>query len=205
MSVIGRRAYSYGHYPLRRYNSPEITLVPSKRTRYAAILNKPMDCYLCIHSATLAMRISLPLLFLFLNSCNSSSTSTETTTGADSAATGNPSTPTTQCFQLVAGRDTTRLQLLIQGSTVTGELTLLPFEKDRARGSIRGTLNKNQIQADWQRSGEGVTQPYEIVFTLNDSAVTWREGERIEKGQKWVLKNSEQAYEYTLPRTPCSK
>lgn len=151
------------------------------------------------------MRICLPLLLLFLNSCNSSSTSNEIKTGADSATTGSTSAPATQCFQLVAGRDTTRLQLLIQGSAVTGELTLLPFEKDRARGPIRGTLANNQIRADWQRSGEGVTQPYEIVFTLNDSAVTWREGERVEKGQKWVLKNSEQAYEYTLPRTPCSK
>ncbi|WP_227687077.1 hypothetical protein [Spirosoma arboris] len=107
------------------------------------------------------------------------------------------------CFRQVIGRDSTLLQLVIKDSTVTGELNVLPFEKDRARGPIQGTLTNNQILANWQRSGEGVTQSYAVVFTLKGDAVTWREGERIEKNGKWVLKNPEQGYEYVLMKADC--
>jgi hypothetical protein len=92
---------------------------------------------------------------------------------------------------------------MINDSTVSGELAVLPFEKDRARGPIEGKLINQQIQATWQRSGEGVTQDYEVVFTLKGDAITWREGERIEKQGKWVLKNPGQGYEYNLLKTDC--
>lgn len=113
------------------------------------------------------------------------------------------SRPDTMCFRQVAGRDSTTLQLVINDSTVTGELNVLPFEKDRAHGSVQGILANNQIRAEWQRSGEGVTQPYEVVFTLKGDAISWREGERIEKQGKWVLKNPEQGYEAVLMKTDC--
>jgi hypothetical protein len=103
----------------------------------------------------------------------------------------------------VEGRDTTTLRLTINGKEVTGELAVLPFEKDRARGTLRGTLSGNQVRADWQRSGEGVTELYEIVFTLQGDSVTWWEGERIRKEGKWILKNPGQGYQYALTKSAC--
>ncbi|MBD2754648.1 hypothetical protein [Spirosoma validum] len=153
------------------------------------------------------MRTSLLLLTLlfFLYGCNQRSTKTESTPtdSSASASTTAITHPDTMCFRQVVGRDSTTLQLVIKDSTVTGELNVLPFEKDRAKGSIQGILANNQIRADWQRSGEGVTQSYEVVFTLKGDAVTWREGERIEKQGKWVLKNPAQGYEYVLMKTEC--
>ncbi|WP_229368427.1 hypothetical protein [Fibrisoma limi] len=112
-------------------------------------------------------------------------------------------TNTRQCFRQIVGRDTTMLTLTTGDSIVTGELTVLPFEKDQARGPIRGTMAANQITAQWQRSGEGVTQPYEIVFTMKGDSVVWREGERVEKQGVWVLKNPAQSYQYVLTKTDC--
>lgn len=153
------------------------------------------------------MRTSLLLLtlLLFLYGCNQRSTKTESapTDSSASASTTTVTQPDTMCFRQVVGRDSTTLQLVIKDSTVMGELNVLPFEKDRAKGSIQGVLANNQIRADWQRSGEGVTQSYEVVFTLKGDAVTWREGERIEKQGKWVLKNPAQGYEYVLMKTEC--
>ncbi|MVM33350.1 hypothetical protein GO755_25140 [Spirosoma sp. HMF4905] len=145
-------------------------------------------------------------LLLCLYSCGQRSSQTESATKTDSTknvSTTETARPDTMCFRQVIGRDSTLLQLVIKDSTVTGELNVLPFEKDRARGPIQGTLTNNQILANWQRSGEGVTQSYAVVFTLKGDAVTWREGERIEKNGKWVLKNPEQGYEYVLMKADC--
>lgn len=136
-----------------------------------------------------------------LSSCNRGSKSSEGST-AEASADSTASTDTV-CYQQVTGRDTTTLRLVINGAAVTGELAVLPYEKDRARGPISGTLANNQIRADWQRSGEGVTQPYAITFTLAGDAVTWREGERVEQQGRWVLKNPKDGFEYKVLKTEC--
>lgn len=150
------------------------------------------------------MRIVLPFVALLLSlaGCGQRTSKTESTAAADSSGTTTVQ-PDTVCFQQITGRDSTMLRLAIKDSTVTGELNVLPYEKDQARGLINGMLKNNQIIADWQRSGEGVTQHYEVIFTLKGDAVTWREGERIEKRGKWVLKNPEQGYEYVLMKINC--
>jgi hypothetical protein len=107
------------------------------------------------------------------------------------------------CYQRVEGRDTTFLRLDEDGPAVTGELVVMPFEKDKARGAISGTLSGSQVRADWQRSGEGVTEPYEVVFTLRGDTVTWWEGERVRREGKWVLKEPGAGYRYVMVRSDC--
>lgn len=143
-----------------------------------------------------------PLLAI-LSSCQQQSKHTESAAPTDSLAVQSANKSDTLCFQQVVGRDSTRLQLVRNGSTITGKLDVLPFEKDRARGTIKGIQTGSQITADWQRSGEGVTQTYVLVFTLTGDTITWQEGERIEKQGKWVLQDPKQSYEYTLMKVDC--
>jgi hypothetical protein len=103
----------------------------------------------------------------------------------------------------VVGRDTTSIRLVIDGSSVTGELAVLPAEKDRAQGSISGTRTGNKIVADWQRSGEGSTQVHEVNFSMAGDSLLWREGERTEKQGKWVLVNPNQGFQYKLTKVDC--
>ncbi|GAB3941530.1 hypothetical protein GCM10028805_04800 [Spirosoma harenae] len=154
--------------------------------------------------------IRIPLfligLFFIVVSCSQRSEKTETTAAGDTTIAETIETtdhPDTLCFLQVTGRDSTKLTLITNDSVVIGELAVLPFEKDRARGLIQGRQKGTQIIADWQRSGEGVTQSYEVVFTLKGDAITWREGERIEKQGKWVLANPDKGYEYVLTKTAC--
>ncbi|GAB3752225.1 hypothetical protein [Spirosoma pomorum] len=109
----------------------------------------------------------------------------------------------TLCFRQVIKRDTTTLKLVVKGSTVNGYLDINPFEKDRARGPLTGTMRGNQIQTNWQRSGEGVTQPYTLTLTLNPDTVTWPEGERVEKKGRWELKSPMGNYTYALAKISC--
>lgn len=124
----------------------------------------------------------------------------------ESAATQSTSpsvAPDTLCFQQIMGRDTTTLRLITHEATATGFLDINPYEKDRAKGSIQGTVKGNQIQATWDRSGEGVTQRYALDFTLKADAITWYEGERVEKQGVWVLKEPNKGYAYVLTKTDC--
>ncbi|RRB02332.1 hypothetical protein [Larkinella rosea] len=144
--------------------------------------------------------VILGLLLFVLSGCGDRARRSET---AEKPSDSTAISTDTVCFRQVVGRDTTALRLVINGATVTGELAILPYEKDRARGRIEGTLTNNQIRADWQRSGEGVTQTHEINFLLTGDAVTWREGERMEKQGRWVLKQPESGFDYKLLKTEC--
>jgi hypothetical protein len=144
---------------------------------------------------------------LFLNGCSNRATSEESASSvADSISVVDASgmlAPGTYCYRQVMSRDTILLRLEVNGSEVTGELAVLPFQKDKARGAIGGTLVNNQIRADWQRSGEGITELYEVVFTLSGDTVTWREGERVQRQGKWILKDPDQGYQHVLMKINC--
>ncbi|GAB2514480.1 hypothetical protein [Spirosoma aerophilum] len=112
-------------------------------------------------------------------------------------------TTDTLCFQQVMSRDTTTLQLVMNGQQVSGYLDNNPYEKDRARGNFQGTVDNNTIRADWERSGEGTTQVYPIDFSLQGDTISWYEGERVEQQGKWVLKDPKAGYRYVLTKTNC--
>ena len=147
---------------------------------------------ICINSSAAAA-----VLLALLSSCDNRSASTTVKQAA--------SVQTQQmCYRQVVGRDTTMVRLLISGTTVTGELAVLPAEKDRARGPFRGILAGQKIVADWQRAGEGQTQVYEVEFTLAGDSLRWREGTRIEKGGKWLLASPGEGYQYVLSKVACA-
>ncbi len=147
----------------------------------------------------------LGLLTLSLSCQNrSSEQSNSESTDTASATTATASTSAdTVCFRQIMSRDTTTLRLVVNGEQASGYLDIKPYEKDRARGSFQGTVKNNQIQADWQRSGEGKTQPYTLDLTLKGDSISWYEGERIEKQGKWVLKQPNTGFNYILIKTDC--
>jgi hypothetical protein len=151
--------------------------------------------------------VYIGIISLFLNGCSNRATSEESASSvADSISVVDASgmlAPGTYCYRQVMSRDTILLRLMVNGSEVTGELAVLPFQKDKARGAISGALVNNQIRADWQRFGEGITELHEVVFMLLGDMVTWREGERVQRQGKWILKNPDQGYQYVLMKVNC--
>ena len=140
-------------------------------------------------------------MLALLSGCDNRSASTAASPRAAAA----PAAQTRQvCYRQVLGRDTTLVRLRISGAAVTGELAVLPAEKDQARGPLTGTLAGQQIVADWQRTGEGQTQVHEVRFTLTGDSLRWREGARIEKDGKWVLATPDQSYQYVLGKVACA-
>lgn len=145
------------------------------------------------------------IVTLLLTGCGDRSGQTKTeTTAAVSESVAAPQTVAV-CYQQVMGRDTTMVSIVVNGSAVTGELSVLPTEKDRATGPFKGTLTNDRVVADWQRSGEGVTQVHEVTFTVAGDFLLWREGERTEKQGKWVLVNPDKGFQYKLAKVACTQ
>ena len=96
------------------------------------------------------------------------------------------------------------VRLVISGAAVTGKRAVLPAEKDRARGAISGTLAGQQVVADWQRAGEGMTQVHKAQFTLAGDSLLWREGARAEQAGKWRLTQPDRAFRYMLRKVDCA-
>ncbi|QIP16084.1 hypothetical protein G8759_27340 [Spirosoma aureum] len=146
------------------------------------------------------MRIALLIIStgLFFGCQDRSSQESASTSSAETAVAAD-----TLCFQQILKRDTTTIQLIMNGTKATGYLDINPYEKDRARGPIQGTIKGNQIEVNWDRSGEGVVQRYTLDLHLKADAITWHEGERVKKQGVWVLKQPTRGYEYVLNKTNC--
>ena len=147
--------------------------------------------------------LSLIALLFGCQSRSSEQSATDSTVNLSATTATASMASDTVCFRQIMGRDTTTLRLVVNGEQASGYLDIKPYEKDRARGSFQGTVKNNQIQADWQRSGEGKAQPYVLDLTLKGDSISWYEGERIEKQGKWVLKKPNTGFSYVLIKTDC--
>ena len=153
------------------------------------------------------------ILFLLLVSwgCQSRSSEQAGDNVADSRSTTTPLTtttpsvtPDTLCYQQVLNRDTTTLRLLLDGKLATGYLDINLYQKDRARGPLHGTVDASRIRVEWLRSGEGVTQPYELNLVQKGDTISWREGEFVDRQGTWVLKEPDAGYQHKLTKMDCS-
>jgi len=110
----------------------------------------------------------------------------------DSVAIAKP-TIDTLCFEERVGKDLTNVRLIINGDSVTGNMEWLPWEKDRARGTLKGKKNGNEIIADYDYIIEGSNQLEEKVFILDGDKLLIKSGELEEKNGKLLMKDPAKA------------
>lgn len=104
------------------------------------------------------------------------------------------------CFQADFNKDVSELKLHLDGEKVTGELNILPYEKDAAVGTLTGVKKDNIIHAEWVYIIEGNKQSEEVEFKLEGDKAFQRLGEFEDKNGKLVLKPSDKIL-YSDPMT----
>ncbi|SEL07347.1 hypothetical protein [Parapedobacter koreensis] len=75
------------------------------------------------------------------------------------------------CFLRTEGtqqQDSSYVQLVIRGSTVSGIYNTIPYEKDARRGTVLGKLENGAIDLVWTFTQEGMQDTLRVVFTLQD-------------------------------------
>lgn len=101
----------------------------------------------------------------FFTACQSDSNIAASVAKTHAAATAPE--PTT-CWENRLGQDLTAIQLTINGSDVSGYMAWEPYEKDGARGSLKGTKTGDIITAMFDYMIEGNIQAEEVMFKLAD-------------------------------------
>lgn len=91
---------------------------------------------------------------------NTDSLKTEVTNGNSDA-----------CFLKTTSKDSVMLQVHIQDTSISGDLSYRYFEKDKNTGTISGRIRNNIIHAQYTFLSEGVQSTRPVVFKLqNDKA-----------------------------------
>ena len=112
---------------------------------------------------------------LALASCagNASKTADTVKTQEDTSLATTVNTPAQNmeyCFVHTDGtnaQDTTAVHLVINADKVSGDMSWIPKEKDRRKGTLLGTLKGNTIKAVWSFMQEGMKDTMAVEFKLS--------------------------------------
>ncbi|MBK7869289.1 MAG: hypothetical protein IPJ74_00725 [Saprospiraceae bacterium] len=138
-----------------------------------------------------------------LNACQQKSSNTSEQSAdapAQSIADG------THCFEYRVGQDVTSVQLVLNGSNVSGEMNWTPFEKDGGYGTLKGMRMGDEIVAVWSYTIEGSSQSEEVHFKIEGDQLMRKVGELEDPNFDGNLKLKDPAtatYSETYTKVDC--
>lgn len=87
----------------------------------------------------------------------------------------------TYCFSKLFNQDVTDIQLTILGSTVTGKMDWVPYEKDSARGTLQGAINTaGELDLIYDYMIEGSQQTETKIMKIEDGKLLVKMGELLD-------------------------
>ena len=85
------------------------------------------------------------------------------------------------CFLQVFKKDTTRVNLSINGTDVKGTMDILPYQKDSARGTLQGTKNENgELEVLYSYMIEGNNQTETKILKVENDKLLIKKGELLD-------------------------
>lgn len=88
------------------------------------------------------------------------------------SATDTDTTLRTGCFLHALNKDSTFLELTLQGGKASGKFYWLPDQKDRANGVLAGTYAGDTVRVNYTYMIEGMLQEEEKVFVWDKDSVS---------------------------------
>ena len=87
----------------------------------------------------------------------------------------------TYCFRKLFNRDVTDVQLTIVGDAITGSMNRLPYEKDSAKGTLKGTKNPaGEFDLMYDYIIEGSQQTETKIMKIEDEKLLIKVGELLD-------------------------
>jgi len=124
------------------------------------------------------IKFSRYLFILGLAACTSPEhrqSTSDTSVAAKETATAISSHKNELCFLSTQGtnhQDTTAVHLLIDNTTVSGEMYWFPAEKDRRNGTLSGTKTGDTMSLVWSFMQEGMQDTIRLEFKLRGNILT---------------------------------
>lgn len=153
--------------------------------------------------------------FLLLSACNKQPAVQNTGEFTPSQATENltESKPVnkladgTFCFKKSLNQDVTNVRLIISGGHVDGFMNWIPYQKDSARGTLKGTQNQTgEFDLMYDYMIEGKQQSETKIMKIENERLWYKRGELIDpkNAGQLVYKDVSQAkYEDNLEKADC--
>jgi hypothetical protein len=101
--------------------------------------------------------------------------------------------------------DTMWIKLNVDGNSVTGEIHVLPAEKDSKVGTFSGTLTAPFVDGFWNTMAEGMTATEELRLRIENSSARIGFGEMIDRGDGTYVYRDKNALTYSdpIPQVSC--
>lgn len=85
------------------------------------------------------------------------------------------------CFKKALNKDVTNVQLVIAGNNVTGFMNWVPYQKDSARGTLKGTKNAaGEFALMYEYMIEGNNQSEAKVMKIENEQLWIKKGELVD-------------------------
>ena len=110
---------------------------------------------------------------LFLAACSSSdkkSAQADSLANKDTLAKAKASYPL--CFLNKQGKDSTSMELAVNGNKVSGQMNWLLYQKDSRKGAIEGTISNDTIHATWSFTQEGMKDTLKLNFLFKNNQLS---------------------------------
>jgi hypothetical protein len=91
------------------------------------------------------------------------------------------------CYEYNIGQDTIRLTLNIDSNLVSGSLFYDMYEKDKARGTLKGSIQDSIIETSYLFNAEGMDSESEVFFRFKNDSLYMGEGPQGFKDGKSVF------------------
>ncbi len=147
-------------------------------------------------------------------SCNNSDKDKDAS-GTDSPAAAEPApllTPAEKaaalagCYSVVHNRDTSSLQLEVNGTNVTGPLTYILYEKDKNDGTIQAEVSGDLLTGWYFFKSEGIMSVRQVIWKIHKNELWPGMGEMRSSKDTLLFKDpSSLQYDSTHPfvKVPC--
>ena len=113
----------------------------------------------------------------------------------------------TFCFKKSLNKDVTNVQLAIVGNNITGLMNWVPYQKDSARGTLKGTKNAaGEFDLMYQYMIEGNQQTETKIMKVQNETLWIKKGELLDPKNDGNLefKDAAQAkYQESIPAADC--
>lgn len=93
-----------------------------------------------------------------------------------------------ECYEYIQGKDTIQANLVVQNSSVSGDLIYKLFEKDKNSGKVVGTITGDTLLAEYTFMSEAAESTRQVVFLRKNKTLIEGFGASVEKEGKTVFK-----------------
>jgi hypothetical protein len=100
-------------------------------------------------------------------------------------------TAETNCYQYINANDTIDLKIINDGGTVTGTLVYNLYQKDKNKGTIKGSMKDGVLIADYYFMSEGKMSTRQVAFKKENNFMVEGYGAMVEKDGKMVFSNAD--------------